>query len=291
MNIRHLRIFIAVYQCGSTTKAAQQLYLTQPNVTRSIQEIENYYGIKLFERMNRRITITEVGKQFYNKAHHIVDSFDRMEEELRDWDEIGILRIGSTITLGNYLIPSLISEFQESHPKLTIQVKISNGANIENALLNNELDIALIEGGIPNENLMREKFRKDRLVLIMAPGNKLNALKSIHIEDLRNSHFLLREKGSVGRTYLDSVFESKNIKLAPIWESSSTHALIQGVIKGHGISILPFRIVEDYINNGLVVTRQIEDETFERESSIVWHKNKMLSKSALDFIELCKEYQ
>lgn len=291
MNIRHLRIFIAVYQCASITKAAEELFLSQPNVTRTIQEIEKYYGVKLFERMNRKLAITEVGKHFYNKAIHIVDAFDSMEQDLKDWDEIGVLRIGATITIGNFLVPDLVSLFQNTHPKLTIQVKVSNGAIIENGLINNELDLALFEGDAIDENLICEKFRKDKLVLVMSPSDSLSHLETIRLKDLQYCKFLLREPGSVGRSYIDSVFESNNIQLTPTWESSSTHAIIQAIIKGLGISILPFKLVEEYLESGEVITKPILGESFERESSIVWHKNKMLSKSALEFIDLCKKIE
>ena len=93
MTVRHMRIFLAVYRCGGITSAAQQLHMTQPAVTRAIQELESYYGVKLFERMGRRLPVTEVGKRFYSQAVHIVDLFDNMETSLRNWDALGVLRI------------------------------------------------------------------------------------------------------------------------------------------------------------------------------------------------------
>ena len=99
MTLRHMKIFLAVYQTQHITKAAQQLRMTQPAVTRAIQEIESYYGIRLFERINRKLYITQTGTMFYTYAVHIVDSFDQMEKGLRDWDQLGLLRVGTTIAL------------------------------------------------------------------------------------------------------------------------------------------------------------------------------------------------
>ena len=102
MTLRHMKIFLAVYQTQHITKAAQQLRMTQPAVTRAIQEIESYYGIRLFERINRKLYITQTGTMFYTYAVHIVDSFDQMEKGLRDWDQLGLLRVGTTIALGEF---------------------------------------------------------------------------------------------------------------------------------------------------------------------------------------------
>ena len=100
-----MKIFIAVYNALSITKAAQALHMTQPAVSRAIQEMEQFYGICLFERMNRKIYVTESAKELYSYAVHIVDTFDSMEQEMKNWDELGVLRIGSTITLGNFFLP------------------------------------------------------------------------------------------------------------------------------------------------------------------------------------------
>lgn len=118
MTLRHMKIFLAVYQTQHITKAAQQLRMTQPAVTRAIQEIESYYGIRLFERINRKLYITQTGTMFYTYAVHIVDSFDQMEKGLRDWDQLGLLRVGTTIALGTDLLPRVLVRFQQSHPNL-----------------------------------------------------------------------------------------------------------------------------------------------------------------------------
>ena len=99
MTIRHMKIFAAVYREQSVTRAAESLHMTQPAVTRAIQEIEGYYGVRLFERINRRLSATESGKHLYARAVHIADAFDAMETELRNWDALGVLRVGASVTL------------------------------------------------------------------------------------------------------------------------------------------------------------------------------------------------
>ena len=176
MTVRHMRIFLAVYRCGGITSAAQQLHMTQPAVTRAIQELESYYGVKLFERMGRRLPVTEVGKRFYSQAVHIVDLFDNMETSLRNWDALGVLRVGATIMLGNMLLPDLILRFKKDHPGIRVQVMIENGESLCRALLDNELDLALIEGGVEEADLTEEVFARDELVLTLRTRTETYAL-------------------------------------------------------------------------------------------------------------------
>ncbi len=287
MTIRHLKIFISVYEASNITRAAEVLHMTQPSVSRAIQEIENYYGIVLFERINHRLSVTETGKSFYAHAIHILDSFDSLEMGLRNWDKYGKLRIGATITLGNTFLPRAVSEYQKKNPNMQLKITVSNCKELEKSLLNNQLDIALIEGGVLNKQLKSEKLGEDRLVLIMHPENALFRKEKLYLSDLCDTPLLMRESGSVSRHFIDLVFASHAINIDPIWESSSTHAIIEGVKAGVGVSILPEKLVAESIKGGEVVTKIIEDEPFCRNNYIVYHENKFLTRSAINFIELC----
>lgn len=291
VTIRHMKIFVAVYQAGNITHAAEQLHMTQPAVSRSIQELEHYYGVRLFERINRRLSVTESGKRLYEQALHIVDSFDTLEKGLQNWDEFGVLRIGATITLGTELMPHLIAQFQRQHPHLRVQVKISNGASLVQELLHNKLDIALVEGGLSEESLVMEPFARDKLIMIAAPDDPLLEKPDLQLRDLENCRFLLRENGSVGRGYVNHVFAAHGIPLTPLWESASTRAIVKAVSLGLGISFLPEQLIREYIDAGIIVTKRIEDESFERSNYVVWHKHKYLSRSAKEFIALVKSGQ
>ena len=279
MTVRHMKIFLAVYRCGGITSAAQQLHMTQPAVTRAIQELESYYGVKLFERMGRRLPVTEVGKRFYSQAVHIVDLFDNMETSLRNWDALGVLRVGATIMLGNMLLPDLILRFKKDHPGIRVQVMIENGESLCRALLDNELDLALIEGGVEEADLTEEVFARDELVLILAPGH------------LMEYDLLLRERGSASRAYLAGVFEEQGLKPQPLWESASTHALVEAVSKGLGISLLPRMLVQRDIDAGHVCARALTGTALRRENHLAWHRSKFLTPAAEDFLNLCREVE
>lgn len=289
MTVRYIKIFLEVYQQCSITRAAEALHMTQPAVTRAIQELESYYGVRLFERMNRRLLVTEAGRALYGQALHWVGLFEQMEQSLRNWDALGVLRVGSSVTIGNFLLPDLILRFREHHPGLKPRVTVCNGGDLQQALLDNQLDLALIEGEVQHPDLVAQPFSTDRLALILPPGHELVKASEIHLEDLVNCDLLMRERGSAGRSYLDSVFAVHGLKIEPVWESISTQALIRAVSKGLGVALLPRMLVRADAERGTVCVRDIAGEPLVRRNVIAWHKNKYLTSAAQDFIALCME--
>lgn len=287
MTLRHMKIFNAVYQTGNITKAAEQLYMTQPAVTRAIQELERYYGVRLFERIKQRLSVTEAGRQFYSYTLHIIDSLDQMEKSLRNWDELGIIRVGASMTPGSMLLPKVLKAFQHVHAGLTVRTTVTNEAKLQYMLENNELDFALIGGVIDSENLVMEELSEDHLILLVPPGSDLLIPPNLFLADLYSYPLLLREKGSVSRILIDHIFAMHNMTVTPLMESISTHAIVQGVHEGLGISFLPELLVQHSVKSGFVASRPVNDESFLRKNYIVHHKNKFLSESAKNFISLC----
>lgn len=285
MTLRHLRVFLAVYQTQNVTRAAERLHMTQPTVTRAVQELERYYGVRLFERINRRLYITQSGRQLYARAVHIVGSFDRMEKELKNWDEFGLLRIGATPTLASVLLPKTLMTFEKKHPKLRVRCSVENGTHLQEALADDRLDFALIEGEVAAEHLHAEPFSEDRLILLLPPDDPRRNAPALTLRELAESPLLLREKGSMGRSFLDRVFAAHDLPLEPLMESISTHAIIQAVHAGLGISFLPQRLIRHSVESGFVATRAVDDEPFVRRNFAVWHEDKFLTRSARELLE------
>jgi DNA-binding transcriptional LysR family regulator len=285
-----MKIFLMVYKTQNITQAAGMLHITQPAVTRAIQEIEQYYGVRLFERINRRLSVTEAGRQLYGQALHIVGSFEELEQGLRRWNEQGILRVGSSITFGNFLMPQVAAECQKRFPDLKLYVNISNGACLQQMILDNQLDFALIEGEVTDENLVKEQFASDQLVMLLPPGHPLTVCDKIWFKDLEGQSFLMRENGSAGRDFLNHIFAVHEVPLKPVWESASTQAIVKAVHAGLGIAFLPEPLVKHDIETGYVLTRTVEDETFHRKNYMIWHRNKYLTDAAKNLMELCRQY-
>lgn len=288
MTIKHLRIFVTVCNLGSITAAANKLYLAQPSVSLAIRELEEHYGIKLFDRISKKLYITEPGKKLLNYASHIISLFDEMEKEIKNWDSSGLLRIGSSITIGNYLLPKFVQDFQKHYPNNKVQVTIDTSEKIESMVISNSIDFAFIEGIVHSTYIQYEKLMDDDLILICGPEHPLNYYNEVDIEMLKEYEFILREKGSGVREFFDSIMLLHGIEINPIWESVSTQAVIKAVSTGLGISVLPYHLVERDLKAGSIKQIEIKNVSLTRQFNIIYHKNKYLTNSMKEFINLCK---
>ena len=280
MTIRHLRIFVRVYQLQSISQAAEALHLTQPAVSRAIAELERRYGLRLFERMNHRLYRTAASDEFYASALHIVDSFDRLERGARELESAGTLRVGASLTLGSFFLPDVLRSYQSAHPDVAVRVTVSNAAFLAQALRDDALDLAVVEGAVNEPHLRAELLRHDRMQLIVPPGHALLAQDSIALSDVLACPLLLRESGSAGRAFLDGVFASRGAAVQPAWESASTQALIRAVAAGLGVSILPEQLVSGAIDSGTVAAAVIADVSLTRENFILYHREKYFTRAA-----------
>ena len=292
MTIRHMLIFRSICENGyNSTKAAEVLHMTQPAVSLAIKELEQYYGVHLFDRIGRRLQITDVGRHFLQYAIHISDLFTDMETGLRDWDSKGILRIGASITIGSQFLPSYVKAFSQICPGIDVRVTIEQSERLEQKLLSNELDFALIEGIAHDSNIVSESYMEDHLSVICGVDKGWIQGQTISIEEFQKQRFLLREKGSGTREVFDRVTTQAGIHVTPVWEAMSTTALVNAVINGLGIAVLPHRMILPALKQGLICTVKVDGLSFSRNFHIIHHKDKFLTASAKQFISLCKEYE
>ena len=265
--------------------------MTQPAISLAVKELEQYYGVHLFDRMGRRLHITDAGRHFLQYAIHISDLFSDMETGLRDWDSKGILRIGSSITIGSQLLPAYVKAFSSICPGTDVRVTIDQSERLEEKILANELDCALIEGTAHDPDIVSEAYMKDHLTVICSLESGWTQDEVISIEEFQRQRFLLRDKGSGTRETFHRVVEQAGLHIVPAWESISTAALVNAVIHGLGIAVLPYRMVAPALEQGLIYSVKVEGLSFDRYFHIIYHKNKFLTKSARQFIRLCKDYE
>ncbi len=290
MTLRHMIIFRTVCECGyNSTKAAEELHMTQPAISLAIKELEQYYDVRLFDRIGRRLQITDAGQHFLQYSIHISDLFKDMENGLRDWDSKGILKVGASITIGSQFLPSYVKDFSDICPGVDVRVIVEQSDRLEQKILNNELDFALIEGITQSPKIISEAFMQDSLCVICSADKGWKQGQIISREEFKKQRFLLREHGSGTRDVFDHVIEQAGIHIIPAWEAMSTSALINAVITGLGIAILPYRMIQPVLKSGLIVTVEVEGLNFTRNFYIIHHKDKFLMPSAKKFIELCKK--
>ena len=280
---------MTVYQEESITRAAEKLHMTQPATSLAIREMEEYYHTKLFERSGRGIRVTSAGTRLYPSAARLLSLYDEMDAEMKNWDTSGRLRIGSSISIGSCILPQLINRFSKKYPELELYVKVDSSDVIEQNILENHLDFALIEGSVHSEKLNSSVFLDDELVPVCSRFHPLAGAEDIELDSLKKEHFLMREPNSGTRQLADSSFALKNFQIKPTWESTRTAALINAVSIGLGISILPKRMLEKQLRMHQIASFTIHDLDLKRHYSLIYHENKFVSPTMQEFFDMLED--
>lgn len=255
MNIRHLRIFQKVCEAGGITRAAEQLYMTQPAVSHVIAELEQDLGLPLFDRVGRRLCVNGAGKLFLQKADRLLKLYDELEHSGELLGRLAPLRIGSSITLANYLLPDLLCRFEQCCDTPT-RVIVDNAASVAALLRRGELDLALVEGVVAEEGLERRTLPPFQLAVVCAPQHPF-AARPITVEELAGARLLLREKGSAIRDTFDSALLLHQAAAEPCWCSVNSQALLQAARQGLGVAVLPAQLIGEDLRRGLVARVEV----------------------------------
>ena len=288
MTLRHMRIFLEVCNNGcNATRAAEAQHMTQPAVSLAIKELEQHYGTILFDRMGRRLQLTEAGVRLLEYAKRICTCFDDMEQQMHGWDAAGVLRVGASITIGSLFLPACVKAFQRRAAKTDIKVLVTSSDQLERGILSNDLDIAFIEG-IPHAPvLIARPYIVDRLAAVCAGDYGFAAGETLSVEVFKKQRFLLREHGSGTREVFDRAAGVAGFSADPVWETTSTMALINAAVEGLGIAVLPRRMVEKQLQSRQLVELHVEGMRFDRKFFVIHHRDKYLTAAAKDFIALC----
>lgn len=283
MTLRHLKIFEEVCRNGSITMAADQLNMAQPAVSYAIRELESYYEIKLFERMNRRLYITDAGRQLLIYADSILTQVNEVKNVLKDVDSMTEIRLGTNVSFSISGLVELLSGFFERYPKISIYTQVQNSTQIEDLLMRNELDFGIIDYPVNSENFVCRMLVKDTMAAACAVD--LEVESQLAVENLDSFPFLMREKGSGSRKMIDRLFEGSRSRPRIVMESVNAQSLIDACLKGMGILILPESVLKPYIEEGRLREIKIMGTNFVREYYLVYHKSKFLTKSMKYFRE------
>lgn len=289
MKIRQLRIFKTVCEEGSITKAGEKLFMTQPAVSQTINDLEKDLNIQLFDRNARKIILNETGKLFLIKSEQLLKLYDELIENARFLEENATLKIGSSITIANFILPLSLLEFEEACNQTPIKVSVDNARTIENMVINNVVDIGLIEGVIHSQELINIPISSFKLSVICSSTHPFANCDSIEVETLVKERLLLREVGSAIRDVFDSALLLHDIKIFPIWTSVNSQALIQAVKNGLGISVLPRILVEKEIENNEIVEVKVNDFELINVNHVIFDKSKYRTKSFEKFIEIVRD--
>lgn len=287
MTLRHLKIFVSVYKNRSVTRAAEELHLAQPSVSCAVRELEESCGVRLFERVGRHITPAKGGEELYGYALHILSLVDEAEKRLGSWENSGTLRVGTSITIGTHLLPALIQNFCRNYPELRVEAVINKSSCIEELVLKNEIDFGLVEDQPVHPDITVLPFLQDALQAVVPPAHPLGEKESVTLAELAAYPFLMRDEGSAGRNLLTASLALQELTVRPLWESSSTQALVNGVAAGLGVAVLPRRMVERDAACGRVRLLPL-NPPLNRSFNLIHHRSKYLTDAMRAFFAQCK---
>lgn len=269
---RHLKIFVSVYKKRSFTKAAEELYTSQPTVSEHIQNLEGRLNCKLFDRMGRTILPTAEADILYPRAITILEDLERLEEEISATSKTmsGKLIIGASTIPGAYILPGLAASFKDEFPGISFEIRISDSTKIVEAVASNELFLGVVGAKIANTKLHYQQFTEDELVLATSALSSVPS--EITMNELCKLPFIIREKGSGTRKSTESLLaqQQKSLNQLNICATLGSSAAVKEAVKANlGVSVISRHAIQDELTNGQVREVQVEGLTLKRYFYVV----------------------
>lgn len=291
MTIRHLKIFIYVVDYKTMSNAAKKLFISQPSVSQAIREIEEYYNIKIFERLSQRLYLTKDGENLLKYSRYIVSTFENMEKEFKNIHRNVYIRIGGSSTFGTYILPKVVEEFENKYKDVDLNIVVDNTKIIEEKILNNDLDIGIVEGETYNTDILKVPLLKDKLVVVCGKNHNLTLKEKLTLKDLNNQDMIAREDNSKERSQFKKFLSQNNIKVNYKWNCTSVETIKNALKKNQGFSVLSIMAVrEELLRDELKVIKIEGMEDLSRDLCLLYNKNKFLNEEIKYFIELCKKF-
>ncbi|WP_024993869.1 LysR substrate-binding domain-containing protein [Phocaeicola paurosaccharolyticus] len=269
-----LKVFICVARNLSFTKASQELYISQPAITKHIHELETVYNTRLFERLGNKIQLTDSGKLLLEHCDKILDDYGKLEYEMNLLKNrfVGELRVGASTTISQYVLPPLLASFVDRFPDITLNLTSGNSTTIEKELQGHSIDIAIVEGNIKQPALKYTYFMDDELVLITRVGGKWKNLEEISVDKLKDIPLVLREIGSGTLDVIVNVLSNYNIRLSDlniVMHLGSTESIKLYIENSDCMSIVSVRSIRRELNQERFRIVDIRDCVFNRNFNFV----------------------
>jgi DNA-binding transcriptional LysR family regulator len=291
---RRLQVFHTVARLLSFTKAAETLHMTQPAVTFQVRQLEEHFNTRLFDRTHNRISLTEAGKRVFEYSDRIFEHYAEMENAVREMtgDISGVLMIGASTTIAEYLLPALLGDFKKKYPDVNVQLKVSNSDGIVHMVENNVIDLGVVESPVMNKNLVVEVCRVDQLVAVVPPEHPLADRTSISIGDLLEHPYICREEGSGTREVISDYMTDQGVNAGQVhltMELGSPESIKGAVEAGMGVSIISLATVQKELKLGTLVALNMEP-SLERPFSFVHQKQKFRHRAMDELLEFARSY-
>lgn len=260
LNLHHLRLFAAVIEHGGFTKAAASLRLSQPAISKSINELETRLQVTLIDRRARPARLTEAGETLYARARELFGVERTAERELRELRGLkrGVLRIAASTTIATYMLPPVVGRFHRRRPSVRIQVVSANTRAVLRMLLESRVDVALVEGPVDHVGVDVIPWRDDEMVIIAPPDHSLVHATGVDVAALARETFLVREPGSGTREVAERALALHGVRLATTMRVGGTEAIKQAVAAGLGLAIVSRAAAADQLALGRIAILNVE---------------------------------
>jgi DNA-binding transcriptional LysR family regulator len=289
-----LKVFFTVANRLSFTKAATELFITQPAISKHIQELEEQYKIKLFDRNGSKISLTNAGELLLKHTKNIFEIYREIDFDLSALinKQQGTLRLGASTTISQYIIPPLLARFHQKLQDIKVTLLNGNTEQIESALLKKEIEIGIVEGQSKNQSIKYTKFLKDELVLVCNSKNPLVSKEEITKEDLKTMRFLMREQGSGTLEVIEYALKPFEIKLSQLtieMQLGSTESIKSYLMNSDCVAFISVHAINKELKNNELTVIDVKNLMIERFFYIITLQGKTDSLSEL-FIKNIASY-
>lgn len=290
MNERRMRIFYEVSNVLNMTRVAEKMFISQSSISQAINELEQELGVKLFDRVSKKLYLTYEGQVFYNYVRRILNLYDESISAINDIKSSkgGKLKIGASNTVGVYMVPRIARAFLDIYENVEVSTTIGNTSDICNLILKNEIDFGLVEGKVKNDEIIANSFFKDELVVIVPKNHRLANKRFITKEEIKNEKFIIREVGSGTRELIERKFKENDIEYNVFMELGNNEAIKNIVEAGIGISCISKQCLDhERIENRLKILN-VTNLELSRDIYFIRHKDKNISTTMTNFMNILK---
>lgn len=287
--LRQLEVFLAVAHTENLTRAAGDLALSQSAASGALKDLEDQFGAQLFDRIGKRLQLNDFGRAIRPRAEALMAQARELEAALARHAETGNLKVGATLTIGNYLAVGIMARYMAAHPGAQVHLDVENTAAIARKVANFALDVGLIEGELTHPDLEAIAWREDELVVFCSPTHAFAAKKALSDDDLLAATWLVREEGSGTRQSFDRAMHGLLPELRMLPELQHTEAIKRAVEAGLGIGCLSRVTLEDAFRRGSLVPLAVPQRDFRRKFYFILHRQKYRSRAVAEWLQLCRD--
>ena len=286
--LRQLEVFLSVARFQSVSRAAEALAMSQSAVSGALGDLERQFDVQLFDRLGKRLSLSELGHAVRGQAEAALEQARDLERAFEQRQHVGRLRVGATLTIGNYVAVPLIARFMREHPGAVVTLEIGNTEAIARQMANFELDVGLIEGEIDHPDLEITVWRDDELCVFCAPGHPFAGKRRLTDADLRGAEWIVREHGSGTRQAFDRAMHGLLPELHIALALQHTEAIKVAVEAGLGVGCLSRIALEEGFRAGSLRPCRVPHRDFSRKFFFLLHRHKSHSAGVKSWLELCR---